>query len=343
MVGKDALLREAMVVIDKGAAKTAFIVDNSDALVGVITDGDIRRGLLQQADLETPVVELMNSTPVTCSIASSREAVKKKILQNQVYCIPILDGKRIVDVILLHDIEWYEKRENPVLLMAGGFGKRLRPLTDKLPKPMLPVNGKPVLENLIRNLKRQGFKKFYISTHYLSEIIEQYFECGKKWDVEISYLYEETPLGTAGALSLLPSDLPDIPTLVINSDVLTDLNFSDLLDFHVQEKFYATVCLREFEFEVPFGVVETDNTTVTAIKEKPSFRFDINAGIYILEKSFINSIPKNYQIDMPDCIAQSIKEGYAIGSKKHLGYWLDMGKLSDYEKAKIDAENFLHL
>lgn len=343
LVGKDASLREAMEVIDKGAVKTAFIADSLDILIGVITDGDIRRGLLQKADLETTVSALMNPCPVTCSTSSSREEVKKNILKNQMYCIPILDGKKIVDVFLLNDTEQYEKRENPVLLMAGGFGKRLRPLTEKIPKPMLPINGKPVLEHLINNLKRQGFEKFYVSTHYLSEVIEQYFQSGEKWDVEISYLNEEVPLGTAGALSLLPSDLPDIPALVVNSDVLTDLNFSDFLDFHIEKKFFATVCLREFEFEVPFGVVETENATVTGIKEKPSFRFDINAGIYILEKGFIERISKNYHVDMPDCIAQSVKEGHAIGSKKHLGYWLDMGKLSDYEKAQLDFKRFLGL
>lgn len=343
LVKKEASLREAMVVIDKGATKTAFVTDCSDILIGVITDGDIRRGLLQKADLETTVSALMNPCPVTCSVFSSREEVKKKILKNQMYCIPILDGKKIVDVVLLNDVDKYEKRKNPVLIMAGGFGKRLRPLTDKVPKPMLPINGKPVLEYLIENLKRQGFEKLYISTHYLSEVIEQYFKFGEKWDVEISYLHEEAPLGTAGALSLLPSDLPDIPVLVVNSDVLTDLNFSDFLDFHIQKKFFATVCLREFEFEVPFGVVETTSATVTGIKEKPSFRFDINAGIYILAKGFIERISKNHYVDMPDCIAQSIKEGNAIGSKKHLGYWLDMGKMSDYEKAQLDFKRFLGL
>ena len=343
LVEKDASLREAMVVIDKGATKTAFVTDCSDILIGVITDGDIRRGLLQNADLETTVSAFMNSSPITCSISCSREEVKKKILNNQMYCIPILEGKKIVDVVLLKDVEKYEKRKNPVLIMAGGVGKRLRPLTDKVPKPMLPVDGKPILEHLIENLKRQGFEKFYISTHYLSEVIEQYFKFGEQWDVEIFYLYEEAPLGTAGALSLLPSDLPDIPILVVNSDVLTDLNFSDFLDFHMQKKFFATVCLREFEFEVPFGVVETENAAVTGIKEKPSFRFDINAGIYIFEKGFIERIAKNHHIDMPDCIAQSISEGNAIGSKKHFGYWLDMGKLPDYDKAQLDFKRFLGL
>ena len=173
MVKKEASLREAMVVIDKGATKTAFVTDCSDILIGVITDGDIRRGLLQKADLETTVSALMNPCPVTCSVSSSREEVKKKILKNQMYCIPILDGKKIVDVVLLNDVDKYEKRKNPVLIMAGGFGKRLRPLTSVMPKPLLKVGEKSIIEHNLDRLSLFGVQNFWVSINYLGEQIEK--------------------------------------------------------------------------------------------------------------------------------------------------------------------------
>ena len=334
-------VRDALRVIDKGSVKTAFVVDEKLHLIGAITDGDIRRGLLNNLNMDDSVNAVMNSNPIRCDETTSKEDIHKKLIDNDIQCMPIVKNKKIVDVQTLISLSKPVERDNPVFLMAGGFGTRLKPLTDNCPKPMLPVGEKPLLEHIITRMIKQGFKNFYLSTHYMPDMIKSHFGNGDAYGVNIKYVYEDSPLGTGGALGLLPEDLPSLPIIMLNGDVLTDLNFNRLLEFHERNGFDASMCLREIEHQISYGVVETEGQRVIGMREKPTYIHDINTGIYCLSYDCVRGVAKGTKIDLPAYLENRVAQGRQIGAMRHAGYWLDIGKMTDYQKAQRDIHELL--
>lgn len=332
-------IKDALKVIDKEALRVALVVDDNK-LVGMVTDGDVRRGILKGVELTDTVNKIMNDTPLSANVNIVTEELRKIMQQRQILSLPLVDDEGcLVGLKTLYDTLTVKKRENPVFIMAGGFGTRLKPLTDNCPKPMLKVGDKPMLETLINNFKNHGFYKFYISTHYLPEVIMDYFGTGEKFDVEITYVHEETPLGTGGALSLLPDTLPNEPLIMINGDILTNVDFSKLLDFHVKQASDATMCVRDYEIKIPFGVIEGEGHEITAMVEKPTYRYFVNAGIYIISNDIINSLPKNERLDMPTLFEIKQQQGFKTLKFPIHEYWLDVGRHADFNKAQVDIHN----
>lgn len=329
-------IKEALGVIDKEALRVALVVDKNK-LVGMVTDGDIRRGILQGIELSASISEVMNTNPVNANASLSSQDLKVLMHSRKILSLPIVnDNDELVGLKTLYDTLVIEKRENPVFIMAGGFGTRLKPLTDNCPKPMLKVGGKPMLETLINNFKNHGFYKFYISTHYLPEVIMDYFGNGNNFDIEITYVHEETPLGTGGALSLLPNDLSKEPLIMINGDILTNVDFGKVLDFHVEQASDATMCVRDYEVKIPFGVIEGEGHEITGMVEKPTYRYFVNAGIYIISNHIINSLSKNERLDMPSLFENKQVEGLKTLKFPIYEYWLDIGRHDDFKKAQVD-------
>ena len=333
IVSPDASISEAIQAIDRGGIQIAFVVDEDRRLIGVLTDGDVRRGLLNNFSLEDSVAEVMNARPQTASVNESQDAVLHKMQQYHIRQIPRLDADgRICDIVVHDDLVQPGPLPNWAFLMAGGLGSRLRPLTDNIPKPMLKVGDRPIIETALLNLIGSGFNRFYVSVNYKADIITDFLGDGSKWNVEIRYIREKERLGTAGALSLIPESL-DEPILVTNSDLLTTLDFSHLLDFHVQQKASATMCVRQHQIQVPYGVVQTDQFAIQNIEEKPFYRFFINAGIYLLDPGILNHIPKNKYFDMPELFEILVSSGYKTAAFPLREYWRDVGRLTDYQEA----------
>lgn len=337
----ESSIREAMRKLDKGSLRICIIVNDAGMLMGTITDGDIRRALLRDANMQDPVTKVMNVHPVTARHPTTREQLLQLMNKHDLTAIPIVDERnKVVRLETLHQAMRPEKHNNPVFIMAGGFGTRLRPLTDHCPKPMLRVGEKPMLEHLIEQFISFGFHDFYISTHYLPEVIHKYFGDGSNWNVRIQYVHEETPLGTGGALSLLPRSLSDRPLIMMNGDVLTKLNYAKLLQHHATNNFDATVCVREDEHRVPFGVIKTENQLITSVVEKPTYRYKINTGIYVLNPEIVMSVQPGQHIDLPSLLEQHRSQNRRIGTYASYDYWLDIGQMKDYQKAQRDIETY---
>ena len=221
--------------------------------------------------------------------------------------------------------------------MAGGFGKRLRPLTNTCPKPMLRVGDKPILELILEGFVNAGFHRFYISTHYMPEQIRDHFGDGSQWNVSIKYIHEETPLGTGGALGLLPHEEIDLPLFMMNGDILTNLNYLSLLAFHEEHGGKATMCVREFDYQVPYGVIEADGHRAKAMVEKPVYTFNVNAGIYLLSPELVKRVTPGTQVDMPTLLEQEMADGHAVNLYPLKEYWLDIGQVDDFQRAQQDV------
>lgn len=330
---------DSLEILDKGAEHIAVIVDDDMTLQGIVTDGDVRRAILRGITLDRPVSEIMNASPLTADARSTRAEVVRLMKKHQVLVMPLVSGKTLVGLETLLKNTEQRKYANIVFLMAGGFGTRLRPLTDNCPKPMLTVGDKPILETVLTSFKKAGFYNFYISLHYLPQMIMDHFGDGSKWDVNIQYVYEPTPLGTGGALGLLPDDIPELPVVVSNGDLLTQVDFEQLIKFHDKHQADATMCVREYSYQVPFGVVTGDDNRITECIEKPTYRHFVNAGIYVLAHDILGQVLKNAKMDMPvlfeKCIAQK-KEVLMFPIHE---YWLDIGRLDDFKKAQQDMLN----
>lgn len=274
LVNVNASLEAAIEVLDKAALRIALIVDDEEKLQGTMTDGDLRRALLKHLPLDTPVCEVMNRKPKTAEQSWTDRRILALMEQYELLQLPVADKNgRVVGLANLHDLLNKHRHDNPVFLMAGGFGKRLRPLTDNCPKPMLKVGDKPILEQILLNFVEAGFHRFYISTHYMPDVIRDYFGNGEKWGVSIQYVHEEEPLGTGGALGLLPHDEIDLPIFMMNGDLLTSLNLHSFLEFHESHGSVATMCVREYEHQVPYGVITSEGTQIKSMVEKPVHRF----------------------------------------------------------------------
>lgn len=332
-----ASVMNAVKIINESAMKTALVVDEGGRLMGILTDGDIRRAILEGRSLEDKVTTILNRNPIIGRVGSSRHERVNMMQSKQLISLPILDDSdRIVGLDLLADILTGEKKDNPIFLMAGGAGTRLKPLTDSCPKPLLHVGGKPILENIIERFSELGFQNIYLSVHYLKHQIHEHFEDGSKWNVNIKYLVEDQPLGTAGALSLLPESTRDLPMIVMNADLLTKVNFDQLLEFHAESNAVATVAVREYDFQVPYGVLKHKKGRVTEIVEKPVHQFFVNAGMYVLDPVVFRSVPKNQYLDMPNLLNRFIVESQSVAMFPLHEYWLDIGQLNDFERAQRD-------
>ena len=329
-------IREVIQLIDSSGIQIAIIVDSSGCLLGTVTDGDIRRGILKEIKLDQPVSLVMNPKPTTATDQSTRSENHQVMAAKKLRHLPILDkGNKVVRLQLSEDFYGSPKLDNWVVLMAGGLGSRLAPLTDYHPKPMLKVGDRPILETILLKFVETGFWKFYISVHYKADMIEEYFGDGSKWGVEINYLREKEGMGTAGALGLLPSK-PVAPVLVMNGDLLTKVDFSSFLKFHVEQKAKATMCVREYDFQVPYGVVKLDNDAILSIDEKPIQKFFVNGGIYFLDPEVLTLIPENKPIDMPALFHLLIEKKHKAAAFPIREYWMDIGRLQDFERAQGD-------
>lgn len=341
LIAPHETIRNALKILNEEALRIAIIIDKEEKLLGVLTDGDIRRGILNNIDLDDNVELIMNKSPVTASPQESRAQLLEIMSERSILAIPVIDSKSH-KVVGLETYETSIKKaiyQNPVFIMAGGFGTRLRPLTDKCPKPMLRVGDKPILETLLKQFSSYGFKNIYISTHYMPEYISDYFGDGSKWGVEITYVYEAEPLGTGGALGLLPKDIVNLPLIMINGDVLTTLNLERLLQFHTDSKSIATMCVREYQYQIPYGVVKGVGNVITDMVEKPIQKFFVNAGIYVIEPEIYKNLAENIKIDMPTLLEQQIKSGNQVNMFPIHEYWLDIGRMDDFNKAQQDIQD----
>lgn len=335
LVNSNATLEQAIEVLDKAALRIALVVDVNDTLLGTLTDGDVRRALLKHLPLETPVSQVMNTQPKTAERSWTENRILAVMDQNELLQVPLVDAdNRVVGLANLHDVLNKQRHDNPVFLMAGGFGTRLRPLTNNCPKPMLKVGEKPILEQILLNFIKVGFHRFYISTHYMPEVIRNYFGNGEKWGIKIQYIHEEEPLGTGGALGLLPHDEIDRPLFMMNGDLLTSLNLHSFLEFHKAHKGIATMCVQEYEHQVPYGVITSEGINIKAMEEKPVQRFFINAGIYLLSPELVKKVTPGQRIDMPTLLEQQISQGHKVNMFPIHEYWLDIGRLDDFNKAQ---------
>lgn len=319
--------------MSKVKIKNLFVVEHGNKLVGTISDGDIRRGILKFKTFSVKISQIMRKN--FFFLKSQDKIINyKKLKNNNFLLIPILDKKKkIISIKNLDEIKLNKVKDNSVVIMAGGFGMRLRPLTLNTPKPMIRLNGKPILESIINNFRESGFGKFYISTFYKPKKILDYFKDGNKFRVKIKYLKEKKPLGTAGSLGLLPKN-ENKPIIVINGDILTKLNPNLLLEYHKKNKFDLTVASINYNQQLPFGSIKVRNNKITGLEEKPQLTFKVNAGIYVINPKIYKKIKKNVFISMTDLIKKLLSSNYKVGVFPIYENWGDIGDKKFLKKIK---------
>ena len=339
LVNPATSIRDTISRIDAGNAQIVLVADERGMLLGTVTDGDVRRGLLRGLSLADPAAEVMNKAPTTANPTEDRGAILALMKRRLVHQVPLVDSRGVVvGLETLDELLQPGRRDTPVVLLAGGLGMRLRPLTEEVPKPMLRIGEKPILESILSSFVEYGFCKFYLAVNYRADVIERHFGDGSKWEVQIEYLREAERLGTAGPLSLLPELSPE-PVVVMNADILTRVNFSHLLDFHRQSSAAATVCVREHRHTVPYGVVNMQESLLTKIEEKPVYRSMVSAGIYVLEPDTFRHLPRGGYCDMPTLLQGLIDRGMRAAGFPIHEFWLDIGRLEDLERANEYFEN----
>jgi dTDP-glucose pyrophosphorylase len=335
----DSTIEESLRIIDSGAVKIALVVDSDNKLLGTLSDGDIRRGFLRKKNLNDTIEGVYFKNSVTAKKSSSKEFLSYLCSINRISHLPIIDNDgKVIDLFVIDDELLKRQYENNVVLMVGGLGTRLRPLTEKIPKPMLKVGGKPILQTIVKGFVDSGFTNFTMCLGYKSNVIKDYFQDGSDFGVSIDYIVEEKRMGTAGALTLLKNKLNKLnkPFFIMNGDLLTNVNFEKMLEFHESNNAKATMCVREYDIEVPYGVVNMANENIVSIKEKPVHSFFVNSGIYLLEPDCIDLIPDNEFYDMPTLFDELIATKEKVISFPLQEYWLDIGRIADYEKAKVE-------
>jgi dTDP-glucose pyrophosphorylase len=334
IVDPQATILKTIKSIDESAMQIAMVVDEKGILRGTVTDGDIRRGILRGVSLDQPVERVMQPRPVTASKSETRAKIVAKMRAAELRHIPVIDDDRhLIRIEFLDDEVASSLLPNWVVIMAGGQGHRLRPLTDTIPKPLLKIGNTPLLETTLTHLSLGGFKKFFLAVNYKAEMIMDHFGDGSKWGVKIEYLREEKELGTVGALGLLPS-APEHPVLVMNGDVLTKVNCAQMLEFHQEHGAAATMGVREYDIQIPYGVVKIDNEAILELAEKPVQRFFVNAGIYIINPEKLALIPKNEYFDMPTLFSHLMEKGSKTAAFPIREYWMDIGQPEDFERAQ---------
>lgn len=339
LIDEQATIGDAIRNLDNSKLQICLVVAPDSCLIGAITDGDIRRGLLQGFNLEDRVGKILKHDVMVAPEGMALELVIQTMQANQILQMPIVDKKsKIVGLHIWNALEANKiTRSNAMIIMAGGFGTRLRPYTENCPKPMLLVHNKPILEHIIMNAKAEGFQEFIIAIHYLGHIVEEYFGKGEQWGVNITYIKEVSLLGTSGALSLL-KNRPDEPFIVTNGDVITDINYGNVLDFHYKSSSVATMAVRQYELQNPFGVVQIEGLDIIGFEEKPVVRSNINAGVYVLNPDVVDYVEKDTYCDMPNLFENLRLDGKSI--KAYLAHekWMDIGRSDDLEKANLIKE-----
>ena len=332
-LGINSTIKDALQTINNGGLQIAIVVDENDALVGTVTDGDIRRGLLNGLDLNSSVSLVVHKSPSIASVGDTKESILKIALAKKLHKIPLVDelGK-LVGIEDIEDIIKPVGKTNRVILMVGGLGTRLRPLTQDTPKPMLKVGNKPILQTIVEKFAEYGFVNITMCVNFNASIIRDYFGDGREFGVNIDYVLEEKRMGTAGALSLL-KERPSEPFFVMNGDLLTNVNFEHIFNYHTLNKATATMCVREYDYEVPYGVVKMNDNKITAISEKPVQKFFVSAGIYMLSPEILDLIPQDEFYDMPTLFEKAIAQNKNVISFPIHEYWIDIGRLEEYQKA----------
>lgn len=338
MVRPEQSMAEAIAQLDRAGTGALAICSKGHKLEGLLSDGDIRRAVLRGVSLDAPCGSIASRDPFKVMHPLSNAEALRLMLARDINQLPVVDAEgNLFDFILRRDLAEESSLNLSAVIMAGGFGKRLMPLTQQVPKPMLPVGDRPLLERTIARLRQAGVQDVHLTTHYLPENIQQHFGNGERFGVHLEYAQEEHPMGTAGGLRLLPR--PNHPLIVINGDILTGVSFEEMLHFHRHHQAQLTVGVRKYEVKVPFGVVECDDVRITALQEKPSLTFFINAGIYLLEPTAYDQIPAGQRFDMTDLITKLMQIGQTVVSFPIIEYWLDIGRHEDYQRAQEDFRN----
>ena len=334
-----ATIAQAIRNLDLVAIKIVLVANETGVLEGTISDGDIRRGLLKGLDMNSPIASIIHRNALVVPPELGRDLVMQLMLANKIQQIPVVDQQHhIVGLHLWNEMTMPPSRTNLMVIMAGGMGTRLRPHTEDCPKPLLLVAGKPMLEHIIERAKLEGFNHFVLAIHYLGHMIEAYFGNGERLGVQIDYLREESPLGTAGALGLL-NPLPDVPFVVTNGDVITDIHYGELLDFHIRHNAAATMAVRVHEWQHPFGVVQMQGVEIIGFEEKPIARSHINAGVYVLDPTALSVLTADAHCDMPTLFERlQIKKERTVAYPMHEP-WLDVGRPIDLQLANNQSVN----
>jgi dTDP-glucose pyrophosphorylase len=325
-------LRDSISTINSGSLQVALIVDSNLRIIGIITDGDVRRAILKGLSLDCSVELVMTQSPIYVLSGSSQSFALNLMRQKSIHHVPVVDkNMKIIDLFVLDDLINKPSFPNQIILMAGGKGERLKPLTNNCPKPMLTVNGKPILEIILERCINAGFSSFYISVNYLKDHIIDYFGDGCKWGVSIDYLEEESPLGTCGCLKLLPDHI-NHDLLILNGDIITDLDLDRLIRFHKKSESKMTICSRSHRVRIPFAVLKSSEHYLSSFVEKPMYDYQVNAGVYALNPKCIESMPAIFY-NMTDLMEQLIRENQKIGVFPIHENWKDIGNPIDFKEA----------
>jgi len=342
LIGPGVTIGQALAALEGTSAGILLVVDGDRRLLGTITDGDLRRGLLRGLTFDDTAADVMHRTPIKVPEGMSRDQLLALMAANTVRHVPIVSpANRIVDIALLADLVKPDDLGLAAVVMAGGAGTRLRPLTDHTPKPLLPVGEKPIINHIIDLLREAGVRDIVVATCYLADVLEQELGDGSQWGVHVRYIRESRPLGTGGALKLL-GEAPSDPFLVMNGDLLTRVDLRAMLDHHRGHDAELTVAVREYQVQVPFGVVQVaPNHLVVAIEEKPVERYFVNAGIYVMGAGVLNMLPPQDEIPMTDVIASVIDHHARVTAFPIVESWIDVGRPADFEKAQtlVTAED----
>ena len=337
LVPESATLRDAMAAVDRGAARIALAIDADGRLTGVVTDGDLRRALLADTQLTDPVAPVITRAYLSVTPADGRAAALELMRARRIDAVPVVDAAgRPVGLHLLQQFLEPVTRTNWAVIMAGGRGVRLRPMTDDLPKPMLSVAGRPIIERLVHHLVGFGLKRIFVSVNYLGDVIEDHLGDGSRFGARIEYLREDDALGTAGALGLLPQS-PTEPILLLNGDLVTSADLGGLLDAHVASGHRATIGTRRYLHTVPFGCIERDGDRVTALQEKPTLEREVNSGIYALDPAVVARVEPGRRVDTPDLIADLLAAGEPVGAFEIEDEWIDVGQREQLAAARGQA------
>ena len=338
LLPKGSSFKDAISCLNRSSMQMAIVVNEEGRIVGTLTDGDIRRGLLRGLDLTSPVAGIIHHDPIVVPPSLDRDTVLQLMRANKIHQLPVIDENRfVVGLHLWDELLAPSVRPNTMVIMAGGRGQRLMPHTENCPKPLLPVAGKPMLQHIIERAQAEGFNQFVLSVHYLGHMIEEYFGDGRAWNINIQYLREDLPLGTAGALGLL-DPLPSSPLVVTNGDVLSDIRYGELLDFHVRQGAAASMAVRLYEWQHPFGVVQTKGVDIVGFEEKPVHRTHINAGIYALNPEVLSRLRPAAPLDMPSLFERLQSDGQRTVAFPMHEPWLDVGRPDDLIRAgRINA------
>ena len=341
-INQNASIKEALEVIDKGAIKVAVVLSDDGLLLGMLNDGDIRRALLKGMSLGDSIAGIINKHPVVANINDTKERILELANEKKLHQIPIISNGKLIGIQDIREFLAPKNKPNKVILMVGGLGTRLRPLTNDMPKPMLDVGNKPILHTIVENFAKYGYTDIIMCVNYKSEIIKEYFGNGDKFGVKIEYVLENQRMGTAGALSLLQKR-PKDDFFVMNGDLLTNVNFEYLHEYHKDSNALASICIRKYEMQVPYGVVNVRANKVTSIEEKPTQSFFVSAGIYMFSPIVLDFIPKGVFYDMPTLFSELLKHDFPIHPFPIREYWLDIGRMDEYRRANDEYEGVFGL